>query len=158
MFGLFKKKSVDNNIYSPVNGEMIDISTVNDEMFSQKLMGDGVAFILKDNIVFSPCNGTITAIFPTGHAFGIKMENGVEILVHIGINTVELDGKGFTILPEAKINNNVTNGIALIELDLELLKESGYDLTTMLVVTDTNGIDLKFDSPRNVSKDDKIIL
>ena len=85
MFNLFKSK-VDKNIYAPVKGKCIDITEVNDIGFASLSMGDGIAIIPDTHIIAAPCDGTVQMIFRTGHAFGIKADNGFEILIHIGIN------------------------------------------------------------------------
>ena len=97
MFSLFDrfKKVLDQSIYSPVEGKCLDIVDVNDDVFSGKMMGDGVAVVPKTNVVCSPSDGELTMVFPTKHAFGVTMSNGVDVLVHIGIDTVNLNGVGF---------------------------------------------------------------
>lgn len=141
----------DSAIVAVAKAKMIPIDTVNDETFASKMMGDGVAFELQDNIIAAPCSGTITAIFPTGHAFGITRDDGVEVLIHIGINTVDLDGKGFTLLSAAVADQPVKAGEPLVKLDLDLLRGAGYDLTTMLIITNTSGKTITFSSPKEVS-------
>jgi PTS system D-glucosamine-specific IIC component len=79
----------------PIEGEVISITETPDQVFSSKMVGDGLAIIPKDNIVYSPVNGTIAQLFPTKHAIGIIDENGIELLIHVGIDTVELKGQGF---------------------------------------------------------------
>ncbi len=144
------------SIVAIANGKMIPIESVNDETFSSKMMGEGVAFELSDHTIAAPCSGTLTAIFPTGHAFGITREDGTEVLVHIGINTVDLNGKGFTILDKARIDGKVKAGDPLIKLDLEWLKTAGYDLTTMLIITNTTENKIVFDTPRPVKRGEAI--
>ena len=97
MFGFFKNKN-ENVIYAPVKGTCIDITEVDDIGFSSKMMGDGVAIVPIEGIVTAPCDGKISMIFDTGHAFGMEANNGAEILIHIGIDTVNLNGEGFEIL------------------------------------------------------------
>ena len=91
MFKFLKNKENNHEVVAIVSGKMCNISQVEDPMFSSKMMGDGLAIISdKDEVVVcSPCSGDLKVLFPTGHAFGVKMKNGVEILVHIGVNTVE---------------------------------------------------------------------
>ena len=108
---LFNKKeeleTVDNQeIVAIADGEMFDVSTVSDELFASKAMGDGVAFkFTQDKVTLcSPVNGKLAVLFPTGHAFGCMMGDGVEILVHCGINTVEANGEGFKILKKKHHN------------------------------------------------------
>jgi glucose-specific phosphotransferase system IIA component len=125
------------------DGNMIDLSTVNDETFAKKILGDGVAFELTGNIIAAPCSGTLSVLAETGHAFGIIRPDGVEVVVHVGINTVEMNGVGFTNLVNA--GECVKAGQPIIEVDTEMLKNNGYDLTTMLIITNDNNkvIDFK---------------
>lgn len=126
----------DNNIASPVDGEVIQIEAVGDPVFATKAMGEGFAVIPKSNQIFAPITGVVETVFPTQHAIGFKGDDGLEVLVHIGINTVELNGRHFDIscLPGAK----VTKGMVIGEVDFEALKAEGYDPTTMVVVTNGN--------------------
>ena len=87
-------------IYSPIKGKLVSIEAVTDPVFAQKMMGEGVAIIPSDSKVVSPVEGTVVSVFPTKHAFGIETENGVEILIHIGLDTVELKGKHFDLKVE----------------------------------------------------------
>lgn len=138
-----------------VNGEMIPLESVKDPVFSTKAMGDGVAFIPKVGEITSPVDGTIEVAFPTGHAIGLKSDNNIEILIHVGIDTVELNGEGFKLL--VKQGEKVKRGQKLIEFDLKKIKENGYDPTTMLVITEANNKALKKENYRNVVKEDKVL-
>lgn len=129
----FLKKKVDRNLYAPVKGKCIDIEDVEDQVFSTKMLGDGFAIIPSGDIIHSPCEGVITMIFPTKHAFGIKMSDGKEILVHIGIDTVNLNGKGFTAYK--KVNDSIKVGEPVMKLDKPLIESQNYNLTTMVIVT-----------------------
>lgn len=131
MLGFLKKK-VDTAVYAPVEGKCIDITQVKDVGFSSKVMGDGVAILPTDNVVKAPCDGKITMFFETGHAFGIQADNGAELLIHIGIDTVNLNGDGFEVLK--KVDARVKKGEPIVRFDLEKLKEN-YDMTTMIIVT-----------------------
>jgi sugar PTS system EIIA component len=136
MFRLFKKvaKTQETGVIgAPVLGKVINIEEVNDEIFSQKMMGEGFAVIPENSSFVSPCDGVLTAVFPTGHAFGVRTPDGLEILVHIGIDTVSEKGKGFKILKKA--DDIISRGEAVIEVDLNYLKSKGYDLVTPCVVT-----------------------
>lgn len=123
-------------IVAPVEGTIIPLSSVNDEVFSSQAMGQGLAIVPTSGVVKAPVDGTITALYPTGHAIGITSDSGVEILIHIGINTVELNGKHFETL--VKQNQHVHQGDTLVKFDYAAIQKDGYDPTVMVVVTNTN--------------------
>jgi len=152
MIGFLKSKR--KKIVAIANARMFSIDEVKEEMFSKKMLGPGLAFELKDGKIVSPCNGVITTFFPTGHAFGISRNDGLELLVHIGINTVELNGKGFKKLK--KQGDIVTAGEMVVDVDLDFLKNQGYDTTVMLVVVSENADKLKFISYGDVTRGKKI--
>lgn len=120
---------------SVVKGQLIQLSEVNDQAFSTGALGKGIAIIPSDEMIYSPLDGEITAVFPTKHALGIKGEDGVEVLIHIGIDTVELNGKGFDVLVAQ--GDKVKKGQQLVKVDFEGIKASGYDTTTIVVITNT---------------------
>ncbi|WP_110955802.1 beta-glucoside-specific PTS transporter subunit IIABC [Anaerosinus massiliensis] len=139
-----------------VDGEMIAIEQVKDPAFSQKVMGEGVAFIPENGIVVSPIDGTIEVAFPTGHAIGLKAISGVEILIHVGIGTVELNGEHFEML--VKQGETVTKGQPLIQFDLEKIKEKGYDPTTMMIITNHGDFqEINIEKYGQVSTGDRVI-
>ncbi|MBE3591778.1 MAG: PTS glucose transporter subunit IIA [Thermoanaerobacter sp.] len=137
MFNIFKKKKyVD--IYSPINGRLLKIEDVPDPVFSQKMVGDGVALEPKEGIVYSPVNGTIIQLFPTKHALGIKTEEGLEVLIHIGMDTVEMKGNGFeSFVSEGE---KVKVGDKLIKFDMELVKKE-HPLTSPIIITNMDIVD-----------------
>ena len=146
MFDLFKKKVSyepldldDSKISSLGKGKLIPIESVSDEMFAQKMLGDSIAFAFTGNgvNVFAPVNGTLSVMFPTGHAFGITTDDGVEVLVHIGINTVASKGAGFKVL-DKKQGDTVKAGDPVVAVDFDKLSAQ-YDMATMLIITDANG-------------------
>ena len=139
MFSFFKKK--DFNLYAPVTGQMIPIEEVPDEMFAQKLMGDGVGLKFETSRVCAPCDGEITMIANTSHAFSIKAANGAEILIHIGLDTVQLKGQGFKVLTTT--GTKVKKGTPIIEVDQEVMKQKQINLITPMVIT--NGQEFKMD-------------
>lgn len=138
----------DDAIVSVSDGALMNIEDVNDEAFSQKLLGDGVALQLKNDFVCSPANGTLKTMFPTGHAFGVLTNQGVELLVHIGLDTVNAKGDGFDVL--VKQGEKVRAGEPILKVDRAKLKKAGYDLTTMLVVTNANNQDINLKEEGNV--------
>ena len=119
-------------LFSPVNGESISISEVKDEVFANRLIGDGIAFKLYEDMIYSPCTGEITAIASTKHAIGIRGKNGIEILLHVGMDTVDLEGEGFELL--VCQNEKVCQGQPLLKINKKLMDEKGIDLTTPLIV------------------------
>lgn len=131
-----QKDFPDDAIVAVSDGELLPLETVNDDVFAKKLMGDGVAIKLKSDFIVSPINGELTTVFPTGHAFGITGHDGLEVLVHIGINTVELEGKGFNVL--ANTGDKVRAGQPIVTIDRQEIEKAGYDTTTMLVITNAN--------------------
>ena len=125
------KKSV--GIHACANGAMVNLSDVKDEVFASKAMGDGVAIVPDDGVIYAPTDATVVMAYPTGHAIGLQTDEGIEMLLHIGINTVELNGKGFEIL--VKSGQKVRQGDKLIEFDVETIRQAGYDATVMQLVT-----------------------
>ncbi|OOM75304.1 PTS system beta-glucoside-specific EIIBCA component [Clostridium puniceum] len=147
------KNCSDNEIIAIADAEQIPIEEVKDDMFAQKVMGDGVAFKLEQGMICSPVNGTLSVLYPTGHAFGITMDNNVELLCHIGINTVNSKGKGFKII--SKQGNIVKAGDPIVQVDLKTL-EKEYDMTTMLIVTNTNEKKVVFNNQGKIKKGQNI--
>lgn len=129
MFSLFKKEKF--KIASPLDGQLILLKDVPDSVFSQKLMGDGFAIIPQSQVVVSPISGVAESVFPTGHAVGIKTKDGIECIVHIGLDTVELNGEGFTSLISQ--GDYVKAGEPIVQFDNQFIKDKGYNLTTMVV-------------------------
>ena len=128
---------VDNeNIAAPVDGQVKDLGDVNDQVFSTKLMGDGAAIVPSDGMVYSPVDGQVTVAYETKHAYGLKSKDGAEVLIHIGIDTVNLKGEGFESF--VKQGQTVKAGDKLGTVDLAKVKAEGYDTTVMVVVTNTN--------------------
>lgn len=123
-------------IKTVAEGEIVNLKDVNDQTFSSLALGKGYAVVPSENTIHAPVSGVITALFPTKHAIGITTREGVEVLVHVGIDTVQLKGEGFTTCVE--VNQNVTEGQPLVEVDFEAIKAKGYDITTIVVVTNTS--------------------
>lgn len=126
----------DAEIKTPVNGKVIPLSEVKDEMFAQEALGKGAAVVPADGKICAPCDGVVTAVYPTGHAIGITSKEGAEVLIHVGMDTVTLDGKGFKVF--AKEGQDVKCGELLIEADLKVIKAAGLDITTPVVITNTD--------------------
>lgn len=119
------------------------------DAFSSGALGKGITFKLDNDFVCAPANSKITAMFPTGHAFGITTKEGVEILVHIGINTVNLKGKDFDVL--AHHDDEVRAAQPIVKVDRKAIEKQGYDLTTMLIITNPNNKQIKLKDNGKVS-------
>ncbi|WPC42688.1 PTS glucose transporter subunit IIA [Clostridium sp. JS66] len=132
MFSKLFKKNNDNLVCCPVNGKVVDITEVNDPVFSDKMMGEGVAIIPEDGIICSPVDGCISQIFSTKHAVLIKSKEDLDIIIHIGLETVKLNGEGFNVLVNE--GDKVTIGKKLIEVDLEFLKNKGISPITPVII------------------------
>ena len=144
------------SIPSPVEGEAIPLSQVNDDVFAQELMGKGMAVIPSEGKVYSPINGTVESLFKTNHAIGLRAENGLELLIHIGLDTVKLGGKHFT--PHIKQGDKINVGDLLIEFDKDAIKEAGYELDTAVIVTNsTEYLDVLGTEKTYVTKNDTLI-
>ena len=122
-------------VHAPVNGRAVALKEVNDAAFSQEVLGQGVAVIPSDGHIVSPVNGTVVTIFDTLHAIGLKSDDGIEVLIHVGLDTVKLGGKHFT--PRAASGDRVTVGSPLVDVDIEKLKEEGYDVITPVIISNT---------------------
>ncbi|MCO5542102.1 beta-glucoside-specific PTS transporter subunit IIABC [Enterococcus faecalis] len=120
-------------IYSPLSGEVHPLSDVPDSVFSTGMLGKGFAIIPSEGLIVSPFVGRVTALFPTKHAIGLISDSGLELLIHIGIDTVELNGEGFEILVD--IDNKIEKGTPLIKFDLEYIKSKGYSTMTPIILT-----------------------
>lgn len=139
---VLEESAAEQVLVAVADGNMIAIETVNDETFASKMLGAGIAFVLESGTIAAPCAGTLSVVADTGHAFGVTRPDGVETLVHIGINTVELNGEGFQVL--AKAGDVVKAGTPIIKVDLAKLQQKGYDMTTMLIIVDKKDKDISF--------------
>lgn len=137
IFNFFnKKEKKDKNdmcIVSPVSGELLNISEVPDEAFSQKMMGDGFAVKSHDGAVVSPVDAEVQLVFETKHAIGLKTDNNLEILLHFGIDTVNLNGEGFEVF--VKAGDKVKAGDRLMQVDLEYIKANAKSDITPVIFT-----------------------
>ncbi|EIV99294.1 PTS sugar transporter subunit IIA [Thermoanaerobacter siderophilus] len=133
---LFGKKKSDNQeeiITSPMSGDLVDITNVPEPVFSQKMMGDGIAIVPTDGVVVSPVDGVVINVFRTKHAIGLRSKCGVEIMIHIGLETVELNGEGFEMYVED--GQDVKKGDKLLTFALEKIHSKSYNLISPVVIT-----------------------
>ncbi|MGE6258508.1 PTS sugar transporter subunit IIA [Heyndrickxia sporothermodurans] len=134
-FNLFKKEKEELKIYAPVNGQIIPIEEVPDPVFSEKMMGEGIAIIPTSGNIYSPVDGTIIQVAPTKHAIGILTKDGTELLIHVGLETVSLQGEGFNV--SVQKGDKVSSGQLLIEVDWEYIKTHAKSMVTPIVITNS---------------------
>lgn len=137
-FDKFTKKEI--KVLSPMQGKVIPIESVPDDTFADKIMGDGVAVLPTDDIVRAPADGTISFVAETNHAFGISTKSGLELLIHIGIDTVKLDGKGFELMVSEE--QEVKVGDPVLKMDLEYLSANAPSLISPVICTELDGEDV----------------
>jgi len=135
LFGKAEEKN-DNGIYAPVAGQAVPVSEVPDPTFSSGMLGNGVAIIPTDGKVYAPCNATVDMMFTTGHAVSLVADSGAEILIHVGLETVGLEGKCFTV--HVQNGQKVKKGDLMIEVDLEGIKAAGLNTITPVLICNTD--------------------
>ncbi len=160
--GLFSKlfsrndTSNGNQIYAPIAGQAVAITEVPDPVFSGKMMGDGVAIIPSNGKIYAPFSGTIDMMFDTGHAVSLISDTGVEVLIHVGLETVGLRGKPFKV--RVKKGDKVKRGQLLIEADLDAIKAAGLNTITPVVVCNADVYtNISTTVGKSVAKDDMVI-
>ena len=154
LFKKLKKKPNELNLHSVRNGLFVPISEVKDDVFSQKMLGDGFAIRPNTKEVYSPISGVVTSVFPTKHAIGLKSETGVEVLVHMGIDTVELQGKPFEVF--VKEGDTITPSTKIADMDLAMLVESNKQSDILVIATSGEAIDFQMTSSVEVSANDVV--
>lgn len=143
--GLFSFKSkVD--FFAPVSGKLVDLKDVSDEVFASGAMGKGFAIIPDDGNIYSPVKGKVSQLFPTKHAVGLQCGK-MEVLIHIGIDTVDLKGEPFTTM--VSVGDKVDNNSVLVKADFEKIKKADKDPVTMVLITNTNDVLKDFDLVAN---------
>ncbi len=123
-------------IFAPVAGQAVPITQVSDPTFGEKILGDGIAIKPSEGKIFAPCDGKVDMMFETGHAVSLASDGGVEILIHVGLDTVELKGKHYTI--HAHSGDKVKKGDLLMEFDVEAIVAAGYDVITPVVICNSD--------------------
>lgn len=143
-------------VVSPIKGEVLNLSDIEDAAFSSGVLGQGVAIIPSDGKVVAPVDGVVTTLFPSLHAIGILSDEGVEVLIHIGLNTVQLEGRGFEAC--IKQGDRITKGQTILKFDIEVIKEAGYSVVTPIVVTNSSQfLDVVQTESKNIELEDNLI-
>lgn len=143
MFGLFKKKVIVKTVllHSICDGQVVAIDAVPDKIFAQRMLGDGIGFTFEGDTLYAPCDAEVVMIADTKHAIGIKAANGAELLIHIGLDTVNLRGKGFSL--KVRQGDMIKQGQPLVEIDRAFMAENHMNLTTPMVMTSHDGYTLE---------------
>ena len=153
MFGLFRAKGVE--VAAPISGEVVALESVDDAVFSQKMVGDGLAIIPVGHSFGAPVSGTISKLFSTKHAYIIRHESDLEVMVHIGLDTVDLKGEGFEAL--VKEGDMVERGDTIIRADLDRIKSLGKEIVTPVIVSEMGAFKTLKKKSGYVAKDDIIM-
>ena len=153
-----KEKNIEKTavLYSPLSGKLVPLEEVPDEAFSGKVLGDGVAILPSEGVLYSPCDGVVDNIFDTKHAVSIMSDDGLEILLHIGVDTVNLAGKHFT--AHVKSKDRVRKGDRLISFDIKKIEKEGYSIITPVVVCNSSEFGkINIVSGKNVSAGEELL-
>lgn len=150
----FLRKNNKVELYSPVIGKSMELAYVSDPVFAEKMLGDGIAFTFEGDMIYSPCSGEVIMIAATKHAIGI-VSKGTEILIHIGLETVKLNGNGLNLL--VSNHSKVKRGQPLLKIDRDLMNTYKIDLTTMMIVTSKDKT-IIISEPSEVDLKTKVIM
>ncbi|WP_432775691.1 PTS glucose transporter subunit IIA [Brevibacillus gelatini] len=133
-----KKQQQEITFLAPLTGSVVPLSEVPDPVFAGKVVGDGAAILPSEGVLYAPVDAKVTHLFPTHHAIGLSTDSGLELLMHIGIDTVKLQGKGFT--PFVAVGDQVKAGDKLIQFDISVLQEAGCPLVTPIIITNVDAV------------------
>ena len=156
LFDMFKKKNEEVGIVAPITGELLPISEVPDPVFSQKMMGDGFAIKPTEGRVYSPVSGKVLNVFPTKHAVALESKDGLEILIHFGMDTVTLKGEGFT--AHVSEGDKVSANDLLLSVDLDVVSPQVPSLITPVIFTNLDGKEVELKKTGAVSHGETEIL
>lgn len=156
MFGFGKKAPKTYTVTASQTGRAVPLTEVPDEVFSQKMLGDGLAVLPENELVLAPVAGELIEVPDSRHAYCIHTPDGLDVLLHIGINTVELKGEGFTCL--VKAGDTVKAGQKLAKVDLELLKQHGYPLYTPIIITNMDAVKTLETHPGETKAGETVIM
>lgn len=140
-FSSLRKRKEDNRIYAPVTGNYICLKDIPDKVFASGMLGDGCGVEPSEGVVYSPVTGVVVMVAETKHAVGIRTETGRELLIHIGMDTVRLNGTGFQV--KVKQGQQVEHGTVLMTFDMEQIRQAGYSLTSALILSGGEATDGK---------------
>lgn len=144
---LFKKGEKTINLVAPLTGKVVPLNEVPDQVFSEKMMGDGVAIVPSNHAVYSPIDGEVVTVFQTKHAITLRSNEGVEILIHMGLDTVNLKGEGFEI--KVSDGEKISKGKLLANFEINKIKESGYEVITPIIVLNGDQFEINHQSIHN---------
>lgn len=136
MFGFFKKKKTEYLLGAPAKGKAVPLSEVNDPTFSEGMLGQGVAVLPSEGKIYAPIDGEVGMVFDTLHAVSLTADCGAEVLIHVGLDTVKMNGDGF--VGHVQAGDKVKKGDLLLEVDLEKVKAAGYDTITPMLICNTD--------------------
>lgn len=159
LFGIFGNNNNNNHVIikAPMSGKVISLSDLPDEVFAQKMVGDGMAIEPSEGIVVAPFDGRVKQVFSTGHALVVESKEGLAVLIHIGIDTVNLKGEGFIILVTE--GQDVKTGEPLIEFDMKLIAKNNYSLKSPIVLPEGDGIkEIEFTGEKEVMKGRDVLM
>ncbi|WP_010167133.1 PTS sugar transporter subunit IIA [Candidatus Epulonipiscium viviparus] len=144
--GLFNKQK---GLLAPVSGQCISLTDVDDTVFSTLMLGDGIAIEPTEGVVVAPADGTVELVMnESEHTVGLKLRNDVEVLIHVGVNTADLKGKGFKCL--VRTGDKVKSGMPLIEFDKKIIEDNGYKATTIFIISDKHDQSIKFKNETDI--------
>lgn len=154
MFNFFKKETT---LVAPISGKVVSITEVPDPVFAEKMTGDGIAIIPDGDFVVAPCDATVTFVFGTKHAVGLTTKDGLELLIHVGLDTVKLGGEGFEAL--VSVDQVVKAGTPLLKFDRDFITEKGYPLISPFIITNMDLIkNLSIKELTNVTAGKDIVI
>ncbi|CAD7359767.1 MULTISPECIES: PTS sugar transporter subunit IIA [Staphylococcus] len=157
LFGKNNEASKDITVYAPISGELVKIEDIPDPVFAQKMMGEGFGVQPIEGTVVSPIDGVVDNVFPTKHAISLKADNGLEVLVHIGLDTVQLNGEGFEVSVES--GDRVKMGAVLVSFDLEFIKQNAKSTVSPIIITNTASTEsIQFEEASHLSKGETSVI
>ena len=137
---------------APLEGKVLPLSSVHDDVFSKKMLGDGIAITPTKGELYAPVDGRIEMVYNSHHALGMKTADGIEILFHIGIDTVNMEGKGFEVLVQEQ--EQVAKGDLLVRFDIDKIKDAGFDPTTMIIITNPKNVKIELTNTQDIITND----